>query len=377
VAVFTDTTDAPLVELTDLAVTEIGRKDLGVVAFRYAGFAVGREGYNDSNPVKVDAIVSADTALREQMYPLPYGDDVVLVGHMNKTTPDLTYLRDGGSLTGTPSGSPAMTAVNFKFGPRALEISGGSHEHVDYSGAGLIDGLVDTGCVSLWYRPGYTGSPAATQHILATGASTSDDSDGLKLFHSSGGTLTASVRSYTGAAIANVTWAFSPTSGTYYHIELDWDTLDGATRLFVDGDQKSTTQTDTGTRGATAQALRLGESISASTLINTFTVDELIMYDQVQHVADFDVPTAQADPLRLLDFAAYEPGDLNTVNLTCRLAHDQGLWGLGELGIWAEITMDSVTPSRVGEKFLFAIAHFPFVGKTSREVDVWQFAMKG
>jgi len=57
----------------------------------------------------------------------------------------------------------------------------------------------------------------------------------------------------------------------------------------------------------------------------------------------------------------------------CRLSTtDFGAdYGLGELGIWAEIVR-SVTSSEIGDKFLFAISHFPLLSKTQSHTLVWR-----
>lgn len=71
---FTDTPDSVLATLTDVGRSQFARSILGEVSFTVKGFAVGREGYNDANPVKIDVIDPSLVALEDQIFPLVLGD---------------------------------------------------------------------------------------------------------------------------------------------------------------------------------------------------------------------------------------------------------------------------------------------------------------
>lgn len=71
---FTDTPDSVLATLTEVGRTQLSRSTLGEVSFVAKGFAVGREGYDDSNPVKIDPIDASLTALEDQFFPSTPGD---------------------------------------------------------------------------------------------------------------------------------------------------------------------------------------------------------------------------------------------------------------------------------------------------------------
>ena len=71
---FTDTPDSVLATLTDVGRTQLARSILGEVSFTAKGFAVGREGYTDANPVKIDPIDPSLTALVDQIFPVTPGD---------------------------------------------------------------------------------------------------------------------------------------------------------------------------------------------------------------------------------------------------------------------------------------------------------------
>ena len=60
----------------------------------------------------------------------------------------------------------------------------------------------------------------------------------------------------------------------------------GATRLFIDKIQFGVTQTAIGTRDNSIGLLRMGSSVSG-TYASNFSIEDLIIYDTVQHVADY------------------------------------------------------------------------------------------
>lgn len=66
---YTDTPDPIVTTLTDFGRTQFARSILGEISFQVKGFAVGREGYLDANPVKIDAIDPSMTTLGDHFFP--------------------------------------------------------------------------------------------------------------------------------------------------------------------------------------------------------------------------------------------------------------------------------------------------------------------
>jgi hypothetical protein len=64
---------------------------------------------------------------------------------------------------------------------------------------------------------------------------------------------------------------------------------------------------------------------------------------------------------------SFEQPNSQSLVLNCRLSASEAVYGLGELGIFAEILTSSV-PTEVGTTFLFAVAHYPLQSKTNRHV---------
>lgn len=200
---------------------------------------------------------------------------------------DLDYARDGGTLTGATVGSPALAAG--KFGPAFIF---NAAEAVTWSGANLVDAAVDTGTLSLWWRPDYTGAPGARQYLASISASGASQNNGVRVYHDAGPVLGWEVYDSSGVAITTATRSFSPTSGTWYHVEVPWDTTVGTgwgSALFVDGSKQGADVAGTGTRTGTAQRLAAGRWLTTSNA-NAFGIDEIQVYDTAQHTADFDAP---------------------------------------------------------------------------------------
>lgn len=59
----------------------------------------------------------------------------------------------------------------------------------------------------------------------------------------------------------------------------------------------------------------------------------------------------------------------------CRLETTEALVGIGELGLWAQITASPLNPAEVGTWFLFAIAHMPMQAKAIQQVYGWRIAV--
>jgi hypothetical protein len=62
---------------------------------------------------------------------------------------------------------------------------------------------------------------------------------------------------------------------------------------------------------------------------------------------------------------------LTTVVVYCRLAQNDAIAGLGEIGIYGEIVY-STSPAEIGTKFLMAVAHMPLVTKTLKQVILYR-----
>jgi hypothetical protein len=208
---------------------------------------------------------------------------------------DLDYARDGGTITATLNGSQALEPGKFI---NALTFPGTAGWHyVYYSGAGIVDGFVQTGTISLWVRPGHSGTPTDRKNFFGMGTSDGSDNNKIEIYHHTDGNLYWNVHDSTGTQQVSITAAWNPTAATWYHFELTVDATAGATRAFVDGTQFSATDTSTFTRSGTTAYMTIGDQVNGSPpLNNDFGVDELQVYDTVVHTADFTPDTLPLRP---------------------------------------------------------------------------------
>lgn len=72
------------------------------------------------------------------------------------------------------------------------------------------------------------------------------------------------------------------------------------------------------------------------------------------------------------DVETFENPTPKTLVANFRLASNEAVAGLGELGVWAEIINSTVSPSEVGTRFLMAISHFPIMTKTLRQAILYR-----
>lgn len=59
----------------------------------------------------------------------------------------------------------------------------------------------------------------------------------------------------------------------------------------------------------------------------------------------------------------------------CRIKASDGVAGLGEIGLWAEV-LNSDVPSEIGQEFMLALGHFPIITKTERQIIIFRFVLQ-
>lgn len=195
----------------------------------------------------------------------------------------------GGTLTGTNNGGTLNAGK--------LELHGASsNKYLDYSGVSNADSL-QVGCIRAKITPNYSGAPASKFQVFFWAAQAAEsDNNGLGVYHNLDGDLVVNINNSTGTGIIqNISFgAWSPVAGTTYEIELNWDITTGATRLFVDGVQKGSTNNSTGTRSGAVGLLRIGMTAVQSTGNQAnFAIASILVFSTVQHTAGY---TPGSDP---------------------------------------------------------------------------------
>lgn len=192
---------------------------------------------------------------------------------------DINLLWGGGTLTGT-----AVLGAGVSGGKLNLIFS--DARYVDYD-ANLNADTQQVGAIKFKLTPNYTGSPAANKSFVTICKAASDGINYITPYHTTTGGFMVVVNDSTGSAIFNTNFgAWSPTSGVEYEIEFNWDITIGASRLFIDGVQLGSTETSTGTRDSNIGLLRVGSNFTG-VLVSNFKIDDLVIYDAVQHTANY------------------------------------------------------------------------------------------
>lgn len=199
-----------------------------------------------------------------------------------------------GVLTGTATGSPVITSGQ-------LDLTAASVQYVDYAGLGNADS-VQNGAIRFNLKPNYSGTPANTQHFFAISKQAGFSNNEITVWHDNLGNLKFRIRGSGGATIQEVNaGAWSPTSGTNYEFELNWDITAGAHRLFIDGVQKGSTGTNTGTRDSDITLFRVGTDISASVGNNNFLIGSITLFSAPQHTAGYTPGASISETIYVAD----------------------------------------------------------------------------
>lgn len=195
-----------------------------------------------------------------------------------------------GTLTGTLSGAASVSGGY-------LNCSSGQSS-CDFSAVSNADST-QLGCVRVIYQPEYSGTPSAPRNIFLISNSNASLVNILGLYHNSvTGQLFMYIYNSSGVAITSATslGVWSPTAGTDYEIEFNWDLTMGAQRVFINGVQFGSTQTFTGIRSSSIGLLRLGSNYDGG-----FTTDQkygsVLVFSTVQHASNYTPGPEQSDTI--------------------------------------------------------------------------------
>jgi hypothetical protein len=196
----------------------------------------------------------------------------------------------GGTLTGTPTGSPTIS------GGGLVMTGGAANKYVTYDGTSNADGCVDAGCFNVGYTPNYSGTPATSQIIVMIAESGVSTNNQALFQHTTSGNIRVTIKDSAGVDIINtVLGVWAPTSGTTYELEFNWSKSGATTtaRFMIDGVIFGGAVTGTGARSSTIDAIRVGadESPVAGEYTN-HTLKWLAIYTAAQHTANY-TPTGQ------------------------------------------------------------------------------------
>jgi len=187
-----------------------------------------------------------------------------------------------GTLIGTAVGGASITN-------NRLDLAQSDIRYVDYTATNNADSQ-QVGAIKFKLTPNYTGAPNLELMFFYIGKENGDLKNSIHIKSQTNGDLYLFMFDEDGLGITGVynVWLanWSPTAGTTYEFELNWDLINGETRLFIDGTQFGTTKMGTGTRDSNIGLLRIGSNYSGVYKSN-FYIEDLIYYPTVQHTTDY------------------------------------------------------------------------------------------
>jgi hypothetical protein len=400
---FPSQTDDPIAVLTLegrnlLARSIIARSDLTgneplrtLVSFRLAGFAMGDGGYPLDNPLQLSPIVDATTqalatiAITDNRFDTT---DNIRINGVNFPVGIVVVATGTASGGGTDAGGPTSgyddgVVDNLGGGGGTLITSGLSPvAHVGQrlrivSGtlAGLDEEIVsNTATVIEIGITDFEGAPFP----VAQPPNPADGTDVGKSWDQSGSD---------GVVVPDTSSVFqiitsNPGAGTW----VPGDTVEDTAQNLADAINASThpliqnvVRASVVNAVVTVAALSAGSAGNANTLVEFDAGGTGINNFDVLPGTGFlgggispGLESAQfpaGAPNDIEDFLDIERPNAEAVSLVCRVPQDVGNVGFGEIGIYADIT-DSVNPSEIGQRILYAVGHFPIVAKNTKSVYV-------
>lgn len=337
---FVDPCDTVTAKLTCAARANHARAVLGDVTFVMEGFALGRYGYDDTNPVKtlpvVDptGIASADITIIDNTFDV--GDKVTVKGEDFVVNVDWNA-----GASATDSAINLASAINDRLNTatkRYVFASAVSNAVYLYSIVPGSEGNLFTLSKTDHSTPNFNISGP-----LFTGGKNGclGGADGGlidKIFPNANPVSNldlASIRKF------NITTGIhnGPTGNTLYDSTKSWLTNNYSNEMI--------TNVTSGSKGLV--------------LSNTNTA----MYCTLNGGTR---TTWQSGDAYLVGI---EQPNSTSVSALCRLSRTEGTWGYGEIATYARIVKSNVS-SEVGKYFMYAIGHFPIIAKNNKQVAIFR-----
>lgn len=193
---------------------------------------------------------------------------------------DINGTFGNGSLAFTAHGGASVSGGQ-------LDLRGGTLKYIEGSAVANADSA-ETGCFRFQYTPNYTGDPATVQLFFSVLKAHNNNNNQITVFQRINGQICLMAYNNNSNLIVNYELgSINFIAGQQYEFELNFDFTAGATRLFIDGVQFGITMPETLFREHTdIGLLRIGTNSNA-TLSSNFSIDNFVVFDTVQHTADY------------------------------------------------------------------------------------------
>ena len=181
-------------------------------------------------------------------------------------------------------GDTTGTAVgNASINNQKLDLSFSDLSYVSYSGIGNAS-YVQTGAIKFKYTPNYIDEPTSDMVIFLSEEIGSLNNK-IEIIITANGRLKIFLYDSNGQEIGSRTSFIFTLIGVTYEVELDFDLDLGGYILFFDG-IGGVPFGSPGVRSNTTNQILIGTDQS-KTLLSNFLIEDLIIYDTVQHTSDY------------------------------------------------------------------------------------------
>jgi len=178
----------------------------------------------------------------------------------------------------TLTGTPVVTAGKL------VCIGAGYGAHYDNAMLASAQGEI-----KFKYTPNYNGGPASNVNVVALVNPLSNNDRIVMTNSPSGNNLRITISNASGTAVVTalaIGGAWTAVLGTEYEFALNYDSVSGVVRLFIDGALHGTLSLGAWTNGGSATTLSIG---STDKIYNTAegSFDDVILFNSVQHTAPY------------------------------------------------------------------------------------------
>jgi hypothetical protein len=153
-------------------------------------------------------------------------------------------------------------------------VTGNGAYYVSYSATSNAD-FTSLGAVRLMYTPNYSGTPATNMGIVSIGTYGGSENC-LSFYHGTSGDLVLDYYDSAGDIVANVTKAWSPTSGTEYELAFLCD-MTGNSKIYING--VATSGPPVVTLRTTVTTLQVGSDVASCTYTSNCKIRNLVVYN--------------------------------------------------------------------------------------------------
>lgn len=199
--------------------------------------------------------------------------------------PNATW-NTGGSLVGTATGQVTYGATGANF-------SAAVTQYLDYNAASNLTAQIGT--IRFLFTPFFTGAPGDNEFLMLSSLASGSINGLVDTYIDAAGNIHFRAWDSAGGALFDISTAISWVANQTYEIEVDYDFDNGASRLFLDGVQQSTTQSSVANRGSVTY-LRFGTAFIPQGSVGNFAISNVVTFSTVQHTSNYSAPSPLPSP---------------------------------------------------------------------------------